>query len=220
MSRLETAPGFIRIPDDHAIERHAHLEGGVAAEMLIGQHHQLFTALPGPGHDRSGVGGRAHDAAVLADEGFHISRRVDVGDRDHAVDVDAHVPQLAPAHLELVAGGHVGHRAPGREIRQDDLLVRSAEHVGALGHEVHAAEDDELGRAFAGRGARELQRVAGEVGELDDLVALIVMTEDDQAIPERLLGRRDAGVHLVVREPQEVFRERLALADALLLDLS
>ena len=72
---------------------------------------------------------------------------------------------------------------------------------------------------LAGRGARELQRIAGEVGELDDLVALIVMTEDDQAIAERLLGRRDTGVHLVVRESQEVFRERLALADALLLDL-
>ena len=91
--------------------------------------------------------------------------------------------------------------------------------VGALGHEMHAAEDDELGLALAGRGARELQRIAGEVGELDDLVALIVMTEDDQAIAERLLGRRDAGVHLVVREAQEVLRERLALADALLLDL-
>ncbi len=92
--------------------------------------------------------------------------------------------------------------------------------VGALGHEVHAAEDDELGLAAAGRGARQLQRIAGEVGELDDLVALIVMPEDDEPLAERLLRRGDAGVHLVVREAEVVLRERLALADALLLDLS
>ena len=96
--------------------------------------------------------------------------------------------------------------------------MRRAENVGALRHEVHAAEDDELGLALAGRGARELQRVACEVGELDDLVALIVMAEDYQSLAERLLGRRNARVHLVVREAQVVLGERLTLADALLLD--
>ncbi len=135
------------------------------------------------------------------------------------LDRDAHLLQLAPAHVELIAGGHVGHRAAGGEVRQDDLLVRRAEDVGALGHEMHAAEDDELRLALAGGGARELQRIAGEVGELDDLVALIVMAEDDQPIAERLLGRRNPGVHLVVREAQVVLGERLALADALLFDL-
>ena len=132
---------------------------------------------------------------------------------------DAHLPHLAPADVELIAGGHVGHRAAGREVRQDDFLMRRAEDVGALGHEVHAAEHDELGLALAGGGARELQRVAGEVGELDDLVALIVMAEDHQALAERLLGRRNPRVHLVVGEAQVVLRERLPLADALLLDL-
>ena len=68
-------------------------------------------------------------------------------------------------------------------------------------------------------GARELQRIAGEVGELDHLVALIVMAEDDQPLAERVLGRGNARVHLVVREAEIVLRERLALADALLLDL-
>ena len=71
----------------------------------------------------------------------------------------------------------------------------------------------------AGRGARELQRVAGEVGELDDLVALIVVAEDDERVAERRLRRRDPRVHLVVGQAQVVLGERLALADALLLDL-
>ena len=82
-----------------------------------------------------------------------------------------------------------------------------------------AAEDDELGVVPVRGGARELQRVAGEVGELDHLVALVVMAEDDDALAERRLGGGDPRVHLVVGEAQVFLRERLALADALLLDL-
>ena len=63
--------------------------------------------------------------------------------------------------------------------------------------------------------ARELQRVAGVVGELDDLVALVVVPEDHEPLAERLLGGRDARVHLVVGEAEVALRERLALADAL-----
>ena len=38
--------------------------------------------------------------------------------------------------------GHVGHRAAGVQVGEDDPLVVAGEHVGGLGHEVHAAEDD------------------------------------------------------------------------------
>ena len=134
-------------------------------------------------------------------------------------DVDAHLGELAPGDLELIAGGHVGHRAAGGEIGQDDFLVRRAQDVGALGHEVDAAEDDELRLAARGDGARELQRVADEVGELDHFVALIVVAEDHEPIAERPLGGGDPRVHLVVGQAQVRLRERLALADALLLDL-
>jgi hypothetical protein len=95
----------------------------------------------------------------------------------------------------------------------------AAQDVGALGHEVHAAEDHELGRVPRGCRARELQRVAGEVGELDHFVALIVMAEDDETIAERPLRGGDPRVHLVVGETQECLGNRLALADALFLDL-
>ena len=65
---------------------------------------------------------------------------------------------------------------------------------------------------------RELQRVAGQVGVLVHVGALIVMPENHQALAERVLGRRNARVHLVVGEAQVRLRERLPLADALLLD--
>ena len=163
---------------------------------------------------------------MLAAEGFDVGGRVDVGDGDHAglaalygVDRDAHLFQLAPADIELIPGGHVGHRAACCEVWQHDFLMRRAEDVGALRHEVHAAEHDELGLALARRRARELQRVAGEIGELDHLVALIVMAENHEPLAERVLGRRNARVHLVVRETQVGLRQRLALADTRLLDL-
>ena len=95
-------------------------------------------------------------------------------------DADAHLLEIAPAHLELLGVHHVGHRAAGGQVRQDHLLVVGAQHVGALGHEVHAAEDDELGLGVLADLLRELVRVAGVVGELDDLVALVVMSEDDE----------------------------------------
>ena len=81
--RGQPAADLVGIPDGHPIERDAHLEAGVAAEMLVRQHQQLLAALPRPGHHRRGVGRGADDAAVRADEGFDGGRRVDVGDRDH-----------------------------------------------------------------------------------------------------------------------------------------
>ncbi len=91
--------------------------------------------------------------------------------------------------------------------------MRGAEDVRALGHEVHAAEDDEIGGVFAGGVLGELQGIAGVVGELDDFIALVVVAEDDEAFAERGFGRGDAEVHLGVREPQEGLRQRLPLVE-------
>src|ERR687892_399839 len=53
---------------------------------------------------------------------------------------------------------------PALEEGQDHLLGGGGEDVGALGHEVDAAEQDELGPAAAGGLLRELEGVAAEVG--------------------------------------------------------
>jgi len=77
--------------------------------------------------------------------------RVHVGDRHHVLDVD-HVAELLPAVFHLLDLGHVGHGATGGHVRQDhrDSLAAAlgqalgpvGQHVGRLGHEVHAAEHD------------------------------------------------------------------------------
>jgi hypothetical protein len=137
-----------------------------------------FSRREGPFGDGAGVGRGAHDAAVLAAEGLEVGRRVDVGDRRDLLFGVQHLVQFAPAALDLGQVGHVGHRAAGGEVGQDGDLVRRGHDVGDFGHEMHAAEDDVFGVGLRGE-ARELQRVAGQVGVLVDVGALVVVAEDD-----------------------------------------
>ena len=50
----------------------------------------------------------------------------------------------------------------------------------------------------AGGGAGKFQRVAGVVGESDDLVALVVVAENHETVAQRALRGGNALVHLVV----------------------
>ena len=73
-----------------------------------------------------------------------------------------------------------------------------AEHIGALGHEVHTAEHDVIGVRSVRNLAREAKGVARVVSELDDLVTLIVVTQNDEPVAEPGSSRGDPRVHLVV----------------------
>src|SRR5206468_8215944 len=55
--------------------------------------------------------------------------------------------------------------------------------------------------------------------ELDDFVALIVMTKDDDAPSERGFGGGDARVHLLVAQTQIAVGQRLTLANVVFLVL-
>jgi hypothetical protein len=91
--------------------------------------------------------------------------------------------------------------------------VIAAQDVGALRHEVHAAEDDEFGVGMGADLARQLERVAGVVGELDHFVALVMMAEDDETAAEPRFRRGDARVHFVIGETEVFLRERLTLRE-------
>ena len=109
-----------------------------------------------------------------------------------------------PAVLDLADRGHVGHRAAGREVGQHDLLVVAGEDVRGLGHEVDAAEDDVRRLGLRCGLARELERVAGDVGELDDLVALVVVAEHEDLVAEPSLGCSRALDQVRVRRGRQV----------------
>ena len=87
--------------------------------------------------------------------------------------------------------------------------VRLREDVGRFGHEMNAAEDDELGSRLIGGPARELEAVAGEVRKLDDGVLLVVMAQHDQTPAEGILGRLDAKPQLGIGQLPINFRKRL-----------
>src|SRR5439155_11427006 len=70
----------------------------------------------------------------------------------------------------------LGQTASRLQIRQEDALVR-IEHLGRLGHEVDAAENDRA-RGDSGGGAGQLEAVAGAVGQLLDLSILVIMGQN------------------------------------------
>ena len=70
--------------------------------------------------------------------------------------------------------------------------------VRRLGHEVDAAEDDELCLVLSGGQAGEPEGVAPGIGPSHDVVALVVVAEDEHPRAERLLGVADHVGQLVV----------------------
>ena len=177
------------VEDDTVVEREAQLEHrGVAAEVLVGQEQHLLAPVERPGQRLASIRRGAHRSAVAAAERLDVRTGVHVCHR-HRQRGDACVAEHVPGVLDLLQARHVGHRAAGREVGQDYLLVLGGEDVGRLGHEVHTAEND-VRRIRAGRRlARQRERVTGDVGELDDLVALVVVAEHEQPIAQSSLGQ-------------------------------
>ena len=89
------------------------------------------------------------------------------------------VLQRVPGVLDLPQAGHVGHRAAGGEVGQDHLLLGEVRMSAdsAMKCTPQKTMYSASGRAAASLG--QLERVAGDVGELDDLVALVVVAEHE-----------------------------------------
>ena len=171
-----------------------------------------LSLLPPPAHRPlqhvPAVAARADGAAVLAYEGLDGGGAVHVGDGDDGL-AGAGLLELFPAVEGLVEVGHVGHGAAGAEVGEDDADVVGGEDVGGFGHEVDAAEDDIFSANLVGGFAGELEAVAGEVGEIDDGVLLVVMAEDDELAAQCLAGGLNAEAQFGVRESGVDFGEGL-----------
>ena len=119
--------------------------------------------------------------ALIAGGGVHV------GDR-HDVVRDARVDQLLPASSTWSIAAMSAIEQPAARSGRITCCAVAGEDVGRLGHEVHAAEDDVLRVRPGGRLLGELEGVAGDVGELDHLVALVVVAEHEDPVAERGLG--------------------------------
>jgi hypothetical protein len=85
---------------------------------------------------------------------------------------------------------------PAAHVREDDPDLGPGEDVGRLRHEVDAAKDHELRLVLLGRVLGELEAVPREVGVLDDLVALVVVAENHESLPQEGAGAANAPVEL------------------------
>ncbi len=167
----------VTLPED---DLHVGAAGHVAAQVLVGQEDDPLAAERLDDLDRVGRG--AADVRLR----LHRRRGVDVGHHRH--------PRIALAQQAHVGGGdRGGQRAARLQVGDQDRLLR-AQELGGLGHEVHAAEHDDLGVGL-GRLARQGQRVAGQVGHaVEDLRGLVVVPEDHRpALPLEALDRLDVG---------------------------
>src|SRR5579875_393306 len=95
---------------------------------------------------------------------------------------------------ELLRGDRLGERASGIDIGNEHCSVLSENRSG-LGHEMHAAEDDDLMLA-GGSLTRERKGVTGAICHILDLRALVVVGKDEGIALARqhahlLLQRRD-----------------------------
>ena len=66
---------------------------------------------------------------------------------------------------------------------------------------MNAAEHDVAGISFSSL-KRELEGIAAKIGELDDLVALVVVTEDNDILAQTRFGSGDTVVQGVIRNEQ------------------
>jgi len=94
---------------------------------------------------------------------------------------------------------HVGHGAAGVEVGEDRDLAGAGEDVSAFGHEMHAAEND-VSSASLGGLPRKLVGVAPKISEANNLISLVVMSENQHFAAERLLGREEAVFQNAIRK--------------------
>ena len=85
LGRVAAESIFVRVPERHLLQRNAHAQGGVAAQVLIGEEQHAAAPREGPIEHGRGVGRGADDPAVPPAERLQVGRRVDVGDRHHVV---------------------------------------------------------------------------------------------------------------------------------------
>src|SRR5581483_3047086 len=75
--------------------------------------------------------------------------------------------------------------------------MRTAENIGALSHKMDATEHDIVSLRASRRQLRQLERVAPVISIFDNLVALVVMPQDNQSSAQFLLRRSNAPIQLL-----------------------
>jgi len=96
--------------------------------------------------------------------------------------------QVFPGVADVIHRCHVGHRTTRSDVGQDDFLVGPAQNTGRLSHEVNAAKDYVIGVGKAGSLLGQKERIALEVGVLDDFFPLVMVSQYRHRLAQLLFG--------------------------------
>jgi len=118
-----------------------------------------------PAHQRNRI---AAGAAVVA-EGLHLGRRVHITNNQS-------IRMLPPQFFELPGRNHIGHRAAGGNIRQQNRLLRR-KNRRRFRHKKNTAEDNHIRFGF-GRLNTQTQRIADKISNILNRARLIIMSQD------------------------------------------
>ena len=167
----------------HLLQGYSHCTGSVASQMLVGEEQHAAVVIEGPFECGPSIGRRANNPAMTATERLQLGRGIDIGDWRQIVSVND-LGEFRPAMLHLSDVGHVSQRGSGLQIGQHDRQLRkpprSASRSGRLARmsavladEMDAAKNDRLALVIVGRQIRQSIAVATQIGQLNDLVALV-----------------------------------------------
>ena len=163
--------------------------------MLVGEkeHHVALLACPAEG--ALGIARRAHCTAVAAHEGLQIGTGVHIGER-HDGAIGELCRDLLPRIVDREDVGALGQVAACAQVGKDHALVWLGQDVRGLGHEVHTQKDHEIRLGRLGAPTGQQKRVAGDVGESDDFMLLVVVAKDDESVAEGRTGCGGTGDEL------------------------
>ena len=171
--------GFARVPDGHLVEGNTHGSGRVTAQVLVGKKQDATALRERPVEDGPCVGAGANDAAVPSAERLELGGRINIGYGGDVVGVDD-IAEVLPCRLDRFEVGHVGHAAPGGQVGKVNLDLVAGEDIGCFGHEVDAAKHDRPASLAVGGELAQLEAVSPKVGETDDLVLLIMVSQNQE----------------------------------------
>ena len=150
-------------PEGH---RAAGLFHDPGTEIFVGHEKQIFIFGSGV-DDFDGVAAGADDVA----ESFYFGAAIDVGDG-----VEIRIGRLERA--QAFGRATRFERTPGVLVRKDHGFG-GVQDLGGLGHEVDAAEDDDIRFCFCGL-LGEAERIADVIGDILDFADLIIVRENDR----------------------------------------
>ena len=177
------AEGPARIPDEHLLERNSHGPGRVPAQVLVREKEGPAAVGQGPFQDGPRIGTGADDAAVAAAKSLQVGGRIDVGHRHQVTGIDD-LAEVGPCGLHRVQRRPCRPCCNRRTCRAGNL-TSGRDRISAVSA-MKWTPQKTMDRQFwlAGRKLAELEAVSSHIGVANDLVLLIVVSQDQQRISQ------------------------------------